>query len=284
MADPDRMTLGERLWVPLLVMWGGLLFGGMVLAGYERFDSDPFLKATRLASSLLLVMTGFVILSSARTTRPVWPLLLIALGMTFGFLGDISNSGLVIRDPKQATMGGIITFAIGHLFYMGACLWIRKHQHIHGRGAWIGSMVIWQVMGLLGWYLVIYTKPPLSAVHWAALPYCLLLAGTAGMTAALATLDRRYFWLGLGGALFLASDLVLAVQLFRDDINIAQLLADWTGTRSDQGRHFLRQVSRHACWLLYGPAQMLIVFSGLSLLAVEKHPRGSSSTANCPPA
>ncbi|MBY0588075.1 lysoplasmalogenase [bacterium] len=274
MHDPKaNETLGERLALPLWVMWGGLLFGGMVLAGYSRFDSDPFLKATRLASSLVLVMTGFVVLSGNRFPRAVWPLLMLALGMTLGFLGDISNSGLLITDPKSATMGGIATFAVGHVLYMAACLWICRHQRLGSAPVWIGSMIFWQCAGLLGWWLVIYQHPPLTAVHWAALPYCLLLAGTAGMTTALAIQDRRYFWLGLGGALFLASDLVLAIQLFRDDINIADQLIRTTGLTSPTGQHFCSQVSRHACWLLYGPAQMLIIFSGLSLLGVEKSPR-----------
>jgi hypothetical protein len=271
MSHPSGLSLGERLAVPLWVMWAGLLFGGMVLAGYERFDSDPFLKATRLASSLLLVMTGFVITSSPKTSRPVWPLLMIALGMAFGFLGDISNSGLLIKDPKQATMGGIVTFAIGHLFYMASCLWIRSNQGLRHPNTWWGSIIVWQLIGLAGWFVVIFTDTPLTPVHWAALPYCLLLAGTAGMTCGLALADRRYFWLGLGGALFLASDLVLAIQLFRDDIDIAAELARFTGVTSEAGHHFMKQISRHACWLLYGPAQMLIVFSGLSLLAVEKN-------------
>jgi hypothetical protein len=280
MTNSTSLSLGERLAVPLWVMWVGLLFGGMVLAGYERFDSDPFLKATRLASSLVLVLTGFVIISSPQTARPVWPLLMLALGMAFGFLGDISNSGLVIKDPKQATMGGIVTFAIGHLCYMATCLWIRNNQGLRQNNTWWGSIIIWQLIGLAGWFIVIFTDKPLTPVHWAALPYCLLLAGTAGMTCGLALADRRYFWLGLGGAFFLASDLVLAIQLFRDDIDIAAELVRFTGLSSETGKHLMKQVSRHACWLLYGPAQMLIVFSGLSLLAVEKtrtdDPRTSS--------
>jgi hypothetical protein len=261
-------------------MWAGLLFGGMILAGFERFDSDPFLKATRLASSLVLVLTGFVITSSPQSARPVWPLLMIALGMAFGFLGDISNSGLVIKDPKQATMGGIVTFAIGHVCYMATCLWIRNHQGLGQNNTWWGSIIVWQLIGLAGWFVVIFTDTPLTPVHWAALPYCLLLAGTAGMTCGLALADWRYFWLGLGGALFLASDLVLAIQLFRDDINIATELVRLTGLNSDDGKHLMKQISRHACWLLYGPAQMLIVFSGLSLLAVEKtRPADTSSSS-----
>ncbi len=271
MSHPSGLSLGERLAVPLWVMWAGLLFGGMVLAGYERFDSDPFLKATRLASSLLLVMTGFVITSSPKTSRPVWPLLMIALGMAFGFLGDY----LQFRPPHQRSQASDDGWH-RHLrdrspLLHGQLSLDSKQQGLRHPNTWWGSIIVWQLIGLAGWFVVIFTDTPLTPVHWAALPYCLLLAGTAGMTCGLALADRRYFWLGLGGALFLASDLVLAIQLFRDDIDIAAELARFTGVTSEAGHHFMKQISRHACWLLYGPAQMLIVFSGLSLLAVEKN-------------
>jgi len=66
-----------------------------------------------------------------------------------------------------------------------------------------------------------------------------LLAGTAGVTAALALHDQRLALLALGGALFLISDLVLGYRIF-------------------QARFYL---GGDATWLTYGPGQMLIVFA-----------------------
>ena len=81
---------------------------------------------------------------------------------------------------------------------------------------------------------------------WLALPYTMLLAGTAGISSGLALQDRRLFGLALDGALFLVSDLMLAFGMF------------WG--------HFAHQTE--SVWLTYGPGQMLIVFSVLSAAVV----------------
>ena len=72
------------------------------------------------------------------------------------------------------------------------------------------------------------------------------MAGTAGIASGLAVQDRRLLSLAFGGALFLASDLILACGLFRGS--------------------FPHQTE--AVWLTYGPGQMLIVFSTLAAAAV----------------
>jgi hypothetical protein len=67
----------------------------------------------------------------------------------------------------------------------------------------------------------------------------MLLAGTAGFTSGLALQERSLIGLGLGGALFLISDLILAFPMFREPFYL----------------------SGDAVWLTYGPGQMLIVYS-----------------------
>jgi hypothetical protein len=79
-----------------------------------------------------------------------------------------------------------------------------------------------------------------SALHWAALPYALLLATTAGLALGVALQNALFFPLALGAFLFLLSDLILAGALF-----------------SDLGFPLVHDV----VWLTYGPGQMLIVFS-----------------------
>ncbi len=61
--------------------------------------------------------------------------------------------------------------------------------------------------------------------------------------------DRRLLALAAGGALFLASDLILAFGLFRGS--------------------FPHQTE--AVWLTYGPGQMLIVFSTLAAASVLRN-------------
>ena len=57
----------------------------------------------------------------------------------------------------------------------------------------------------------------------------------------LALVDGRFLPLAIGGALFLLSDLLIALRLFQN---------------SQQPR------LNDLIWLTYGPAQMLIVFNG----------------------
>lgn len=267
---PRESARPSRWVVPLWVIWVGLLFGGMILNGFESIDSNNFLKATRLTSSVVLVLAAFCFLSSANRPPLSWPLLMIAVGMTFGLFGDISNSQILIHDGKTATMGGIITFAIGHLAYMTACWAIRKDLNLRSPTAWWASMLFWQLAGIIGWAIVVYPVQPREPVHWAALPYSMLLAGTAGMTTALAVQNPRLWIFGLGGALFLASDLVLAVQLFQGRGAILDGLTSITGWVDGGGLHFLKQISENACWLLYGPGQMCLVYAAGWIIAAYR--------------
>ena len=275
-AKQDSVPL--RLVAPLWVFWFGLLFGGMILAGFERLGGTPFLKATHLASSLALVLAGFCFLSGAENRSVKWPLLMIALGMLFGFFGDLSNAGVLFASGELSLMGGILTFAIGHVFYMTACLAIRKKLGLFDNAKWWGSILVWQLISLVGWAVVVLPNTPHTFNHWASLPYCMLLAGTAGMTSGLALQDKRFILFGLGGALFLFSDLVLAVQMFRNDINIGELLAQTFHWQDQTGKHFFQQVSRNACWLLYGPSQMLIVYASSQIIAAYDNSSGNGDS------
>ena len=103
------------------------------------------------------------------------------------------------------------------------------------------AIVAWQLVGLVGWCFVAYSGSKNQDLVWPALPYSLLLAGTAGVASGLALADRRFLPLAAGAALFLASDLILAFGLFRGSF----------------------PYQTEAVWLTYGPGQMLIVFSTL---------------------
>lgn len=281
MSAAKGQTVPMRVIPQLWIFWFGLLFGGMIMAGFQQFDKGPFLKATHLASSLALVLAGFCFVSGADDRRVKWPLFLIAVGMFWGFLGDLSNAGVLFGSDELSLMGGIITFAIGHVFYMSACLILKNRFSLHNAAAWWGSILVWQIISIVGWAVVVLPNTPHTFNHWAALPYSMLLGGTAGMTCGLALQDKRFFLLGLGGALFLASDLVLALQMFRHDLNIGEILAKTFHWQDETGNHFFRQVSRNACWLLYGPAQMLIVYSSYQIIAAYRS-LGSESSSMMP--
>jgi uncharacterized membrane protein YhhN len=98
-------------------------------------------------------------------------------------------------------------------------------------------------VALIGWWVLVRNPKIGAALNYGALLYALLLSSMSGLAASLAAQDRRYTPLALGGALFLASDMILASRLFR-------------------GLHF-PQIG-DVVWLTYISGQALIV-AGMGL-------------------
>jgi hypothetical protein len=140
----------------------------------------------------------------------------------------------------RSVRGGIASFGIGHLFYITAFWRYANQNGLDDLARQLIALALWLIIGAVGWYLVVGRGRPLTPLHWAALPYALLLASTAGVASGLAWQDGRFLPLALGTALFLLSDLILAGELFA-------------------GLQF--PLIGDIIWLTYGPAQMLIVYS-----------------------
>jgi uncharacterized membrane protein YhhN len=193
-----------------------------------------------MGSSIALVLAGWLAFATWRGTAVGVFALLVAIGMTLGTIGDFFNAGLLEFVPlKDQTLGGIIAFALGHVAYIAGTLNLASRAGLTNRRAMLTAIVAWQLIGVVGWYIVAYQGSEKRDLVWPALPYSLLLAGTAGVATGLALQDRRFAGFALGGALFLLSDLILACGMF--------------------GGHVPHQTEW--VWLTYGPGQMLIVFS-----------------------
>jgi YhhN-like protein. len=146
-------------------------------------------------------------------------------------------------------LGGIAAFGAGHLLYISGLVWYANTAGLEMNAARTAALIVWLAVGTGGWYLVVRRGQQAGILHYAALPYALLLAGTAGTATGLATQQAAFTWTALGAALFLLSDLILAGELF-------------SGLR-------FRYVG-DIVWLTYGPGQMLIVFgTGSALLWVS---------------
>lgn len=221
--------------IALLVVWAALLLGSVVASFRSRQRMATWL---RLASSAILVPAAWSWYMVARDTATVAEFaLLVALGMTLGFVGD-----LLLADVLPVTQGfpaGMGAFALGHIAYIAAILSLTPQVQWAVAGVAL-------LIGLAGWYAVVFCGgKDAMLLRWAALPYALLLATTAGVATGLAIQMPVFLPLALGAALFLASDLLVA------------------------GRHFGRMRFPHsgdAVWLTYGPAQMLIVYAVNSAL------------------
>ncbi len=226
---PVSLTL---LWV----LWAVLLFGGFLLGPADPSQRMP--QWTRLTSSAVLVVAGWSWFAITRHNPANNFVLWLAIGMSFGFLGDLFMAGVL--PGGRNVLGGMATFGLGHVAYIIG-IWHYSNQIglTDGSMRW-GSLVVWWIIGAVAWYFVVYRGQQSTTLHQAALPYALLLASTAGMATGLALQQSQFTWLAIGAALFLISDLILAAQLFN---NITfPLIGD-------------------VIWLTYGPGQMMIVYS-----------------------
>lgn len=238
LAKDDLMALQPML-IPIL-LWAVLLFGGFVFGKLWTDRTRRMPVWTRMASSLTLVAAAWWIYT-LESTATVYTLP-AALGMTFGFLGDLFMARLI--RFSQHVLGGIGSFGIGHIFYVIGFL---GTANLLGLTLSPIPVVIWWVIGAVGWWIAVWRGvTERTPMHMAALPYALLLSSTAGFATSMAVADARFIPLAVGAALFLLSDLLLAARLFR---NVFFPLVD------------------DVVWLTYGPAQMLIVFSSLSVLS-----------------
>jgi hypothetical protein len=213
--------------IGFVILWADFLFRGFLCGKGER-RMPPW---TRMVSSAVLVIAAwswFIVNGGSFS-------LLLALGMTLGFVGDLWLAGVL--GNGRSIIGGIVAFGIGHIFYIGAILTFGNQ---HGLGVRWGALAGWLLVGLVGWYLVVFRGQEVTMLHWAALPYALLLASTAGFATGLALQSSHFVPLALGAALFLLSDLILAGELF-------------------SGLKF--PLIGDVIWLTYGPGQALIVYA-----------------------
>lgn len=236
---PSTLTPFQRWWLlALLAAWAILLFGGFIFGATTAQGDHRMPMPMRILSSAVLVLAGWSWFVFCRGTEAGRFGLLVALGMTFGLLGDLFMAGLIPLGNR--VLAGIAAFGMGHILYISAFVGFGNQQRLDAPGARWGALAVWLLIGLVGWYFVVFRGQQATAMHWAALPYALLLASTAGFATGLALQASPFIPLALGAALFFASDLILAGELF-------------------SGLSF--PLIGDVIWLTYGPGQMLIVYS-----------------------
>ncbi len=229
----------SKLWLmTFLLLWAGMLFGGLLFGDDTEEQSRHRMPVwTRMLSSFMLVLAGWSWYFIADNTRLESISFLIASGMTLGFLGDLFMARLIIWDDRYV-LAGIAAFGIGHIAYITAMLLYMRGNDLAFE---VLPVLFWLIVALILWFLIVYrpARQP-QILHFAALPYALLLAATTGVATALSFQNSAFIWMAVGASLFLLSDLLLAARLF-NDVQFP-MIDDFV-------------------WLLYGPAQMLIVYA-----------------------
>ena len=232
----------QQFWLlGLLFLWALLLFGGFAFGKLNEDRSRHMPTWTRIGSSLALVVAAWSwYLFTLGTSVSVLSLCL-AIGMTLGCLGDFFLAGAL------PLLGGIAAFGLGHIAYIVGLLFFANQQGLDAPGPRWAAWGVWLLIGALGWYFIVFRGSKATILHRAALPYALLLASTAGVATGLALQAPAFIPLAVGAALFFASDLILAAQIFNH--RFFPLIGD-------------------VIWLTYGPAQALIVYAMVSALLV----------------
>lgn len=216
----------------LLALWAALLFWGFIYGDEwpERARKMP--RWTRMASSFTLVVFGWAVWLVSGQHALVLP---FAIGMTLGFVGDLFMAHII--PVKDNVLGGMGSFGLGHIAYIVGL--VGFGQTLNLTVPHWGALIFWWVVAVVIWYVLIFRggNPP-TILHYAALPYGLLLASTAGFATGLALQSSSFIPLAIGAALFLISDLILGARLFNK--TFFYLIDD-------------------VVWLTYGPGQMLIL-------------------------
>jgi YhhN-like protein len=178
----------------------------------RRRNSIP-LPLRMLSSALVLACAWLLRGAGPRQDRAVR---LVADGMGCGFVGDLVMAR-IIPLPRHVIFG-MLAFGAGHVLYMRAFL-DRAGAMAAGEAATAGrtaaAVGVGWALGLSGWWALARNPALGRTLNYSALAYSLLLSSMSGLAASLAARDRRYMPLAVGGALFLASDTVLASELFR---------------------------------------------------------------------
>lgn len=242
----DSITVdAERWWLIICwLAWAALLFGGFAFGKLNARQTYRMPDVGRLGSSLVLVVAAWSWYLFTRESEAVIYTLPIAIGMTFGLIGDLFMAGKI--PVSQPTIGGMGAFGLGHIAYIIGIVRTGDALGLTAGDARLIAWGAWLLIGAVGWWLAVYRGAgERNAMHWIALVYALLLASTAGVATGLALQESAFIPLALGAALFLLSDLIIAAQLFK-------------------GVHF-RSIG-DVIWLTYGPAQMLIVYSADGVL------------------
>lgn len=224
-----------------LILWACLLFGGFAFGNLNDANTRKMPTWTRMTSSFTLVVFAWLWWLFVQNTPDATIGFAFAIGMTFGWLGDLFMAQLL--PVKEHVLGGIASFGMGHIAYIIGLLSAGNTFDLTDGTTQLLTWVIWLIIGFGLWYTIVYHKSDRTFLHKAALPYALLLASTTGVAMGLALQHPAFIPITIGAGLFLLSDLILATELFNG--------ANW---------RYIGDV----VWLTYGPGQMLIV-SGLAL-------------------
>ena len=135
----------------------------------------------------------------------------VLAGLLLSLCGDVA-----LLWPKEGFLPGLVSFLLAHLAYLVAFTRVQR------LGVWPPAFAAYAVLaGVILWWL--WPGVP-AALRWPVLAYVVCLAAMAAQAAVLWRRGAaRGAVLALGGALFLASDALLATNRFAGPLPLASL-------------------------------------------------------------
>ena len=136
---------------------------------------------------------------------------LLTGALVLSALGDLALS----RSGARAFLAGLAAFALAHLCYVAL--------FAASANGWPGGALL--VLGVLALSTEAWLAPHTGGLRWPVRGYVVVICAMGGVAAAL---PGGLALAGAGAALFILSDLVLAVQLFRmPAAGVATRAAGW---------------------------------------------------------
>jgi len=142
--------------------------------------------------------TGFLTLWVYELGGPA----LLITALFFGAIGD----GFMSGDPKKWVLPGLLAFFVGHLAYLALFL---KIPHIPMDGV---TFLIAAAVFILSAGFVVFLWKSLDDMRWPVVAYTGVIA-LMGATAA--RLDMGTSWVAIGAAMFILSDVLVAMETFK---------------------------------------------------------------------
>ncbi len=238
--DSTKAARPAWLWGVLLILfiaWLVLLPGNYAMR--QLADASWLGRWWFLSTAALSVAAWSIWLAALKPTRRF--AMGVAIGITMALVADIYGILPQTIRPVPPLAVSLLAFALGHLGFLYACWNAGSRLHLLKPVIWVASIVIWVTVGVVFWYAITTGDCRLLEFRWPALAYTVLLGITVGAFSALGIQDRRFRLMAGGAVLFLASDLLLAVGLFRGG----------PGGITD------------IAWLIYGIGEMLIVYGAV---------------------
>ena len=201
---------------PGVVLAAGALVAAVVYG--LRFAARA--EKGRIGAGVKAASTGLLVpaLALAGQASGGW-FWLVPLGLALGALGDLC---LALKG-ERLFLAGVAAFGLGHLAYAGGFLLRSGELGFDGLSAGEGLALA----GLAGLLLSteVWLAPRTRTLRGPVRGYVALI-GMMGLAAVLLPVAAGQGWLRLGAALFILSDLMLAVQMFVSrDQRIRRVLA-----------------------------------------------------------